>query len=145
MLTYLAALSSAFVVCDRAGIPLAVADQTGVCGIDRYSAVLEHESGNADVSDLLKMIKDRVRITQMHECAQIRDVRTDIDVFELIFTSLDLLVEIIAVGTCRHAIDLDHGLFPYRFLFVGHVKAEMLCAEFRKRTVRLFFSDHFVD
>lgn len=49
-------------------------------------------------------------IPKSHERAKVADVFANVDVFEFVLSSCDLLLDVITIRACGHSVDLDHVL-----------------------------------
>lgn len=105
---YLAPFSSALMIRDGARIRTAILDQPDLGRIQRHAAILQHESRNPHIANLLRMIKCRIRISHSGECSHIADILPDINVSEFIFPPLDLLMNVITIRASRPSIYFNH-------------------------------------
>ena len=70
-------------------------------------AVLEEEAGDAGCTGASGSVECRVAVPEPQELLDVLDVGADVDDLVAVI-SLDLLLDVCAVGACGHSVDFDH-------------------------------------
>ena len=70
-------------------------------------AVLEEEAGDAGRTGASGSVECRTAVPEPQELLEVLDVGADVDDLVSVI-SLDLLLDVCAVGACGHSVDFDH-------------------------------------
>ena len=70
-------------------------------------AVLEEEAGDAGSTGASGSVECRVAVPEPQELLEVLDVGADVDDLVSVI-SLDLFLDVCAVGACGHSVDFDH-------------------------------------
>ena len=92
--------------------------QPHILGLQRHGTVFQQEARDAYVAHLLGMVERGRGVAKVYKLAHVTHMLTDIQHLETVVAS-DLLVQVDAMGTSFHSINLNHGACGYRgYLFV---------------------------